>query len=85
MNPISKRIVERLRTQFPRGTRVVLDHMNDIHAPESGTKGTVICVDDRATIHVNWDGGGSLGVAFGEDRCHKIHEDEIVNEIEKEA
>lgn len=39
-----------------------------------GEKGTVIGVDDIGTIHVNWDCGSSLGIAYGEDKCRKIAE-----------
>ena len=36
---------------------------------ESGALGTVIAVDDIGTIHVAWDDGASLGVAYGADEC----------------
>jgi hypothetical protein len=49
--------------------------MNDPYTKlQPGEKGTVIGVDDMGTIHVNWDQGSSLGVAFGEDECRKIEE-----------
>lgn len=68
----NRKIVERLREQYPEGCRVELDCMNDRQAPPVGTRGTVIYVDDVGTIQVNWDNGGGLGVAFGEDQCHRI-------------
>ena len=37
-----------------------------------GDKGTVTGVDDIGTIHVNWDCGSGLGIAYGEDSCRKI-------------
>ena len=37
-----------------------------------GCKGTVKGVDDIGTIHVQWDCGSSLGVAYGEDVCRKV-------------
>ena len=49
--------------------------MDDPQAPSIGTLGTVIGVDDVGTIHVNWDNGSSLGVAFGEDDCRRIDND----------
>lgn len=67
-----REIIERLRKKYPKGTRVELVSMNDIHAPPIGTKGTVICVDDIGTIHVSWDNGSSLGVTYGEDICRKV-------------
>lgn len=36
-----KDIVERLRKEYPVGTRVVLLQMDDVQAPPKGTKGTV--------------------------------------------
>ena len=69
---IPKALVEQLRANFPAGTRVVLERMEDPQAPPIGTKGTVICVDDIGSIHVAWDNGGSLAVVYGEDLCNKI-------------
>lgn len=71
----SKEVVERLRRDFPAGTRVVLVRMNDAQAPPIGTKGTVTGVDDIGSIMVKWDSGGSLSVAYGEDVCCKIGEE----------
>jgi len=68
----SKETVERIRRQFPVGCRVVLLRMDDVQAPPIGTKGTVIGVDDTASILVSWDNGSSLNVVFGEDLCQKI-------------
>lgn len=67
-NP-SKSTIEKLRREFPKGCRVKLVHMDDVHAPAKGTLGTVTYVDDIGTIHVKWDNGSSLGVAYGEDSC----------------
>lgn len=67
-NP-SRSIIEKLRKDFPKGCRVKLVHMDDDHAPVKGTLGTVICVDDIGTIHVEWDNGSTLGVAYGKDSC----------------
>ena len=71
---ISKARLECLRRQYALGTRVELVEMNDRQAPPPGTEGTVVCVDDIGTIHVHWDNGSSLGVAYGEDRCRVIAE-----------
>ena len=73
----------RLRREFPVGARVVLDEMDDVQAPERGTQGTVIGIDDLATIHVAWDNGSGLGVAFGKDRCHLVStEEEVVQSLD---
>jgi len=68
----NKRIIESLRARFPRGCRVELLQMEDPQAPPIGTTGTVIGVDDIGTIHVKWDNGSGLGVAYGEDACRRI-------------
>ena len=70
----SKEIVERVRKQYPTGTRVELTKMDDIQAPPIGTKGTVIGVDDTASILVSWDNGSSLNIVYGIDKCRKIDE-----------
>lgn len=74
MNDIPRReTVERISAEYPAGTRVELISMNDPYTDlKSGEKGTVIYVDSLATIHVQWDCGSTLGIAYGEDRCRKI-------------
>ena len=69
---MNRKIIERLRASFPRGCRVELLRMEDQQAPPIGTTGTVIGVDDIGTVHVKWDNGSGLGVAFGEDDCRRI-------------
>ena len=69
----SREIVAALREQYPASCRVRLMEMSDPYQYMSeGLEGTVICVDDTGTIHVNWDNGSSLGVVCGEDHCIKI-------------
>lgn len=70
----NKQIVEHLREGFPRGCRVELLTMDDPFGPPAGTSGTVIGVDDSGTVHVNWDNGSTLGVAYGVDSCRRIDE-----------
>lgn len=69
---VKREIVERLRKQYPVGTRIELVRMNDGQAPPIGTLGTVTGVDDIGSIMVSWDNGGSLSVVYGEDLCKKI-------------
>lgn len=68
----SKETVERIRKEYPVGTRVELVQMDDPQAPPVGTKGTVRGVDDIGSILVAWDSGGSLSVVYGEDICRKL-------------
>lgn len=70
----SRDIVEKVRDEYPAGTRVELVHMDDFQAPPVGTKGTVRGVDDTASIMVNWDNGSNLHVIYGEDSCKKLSE-----------
>lgn len=68
----SREIVERVRRQYPVGTRVELVQMDDMQAPPIGTKGTVTGVDDTASLLVAWDNGSHLNVIYGEDAVRKI-------------
>lgn len=74
MRVIAKAALQALRERFPKGTRVELVHMSDPFNTRlvPGCQGTVIAVDDIGTIHVQWDCGSSLGVAYGEDVCRKV-------------
>lgn len=73
-------VVERLREQFPKGCRIVLDSMDDpYHHIPAGTQGVCHGVDDVGSVMCSWDdGNGSLSVAYGADRAHRVaSEDEI--------
>ena len=67
-----KEIVEKIRKEYPKGTRVRLIKMDDMQAPPLGTEGTVIGVDDTGSIMVAWDNGSSLNVIYNVDKCVKI-------------
>ncbi len=64
----SRAEVEKVREQYPAGTRVELVKMDDAQAPPVGTKGTVTGVDDTGSLLVDWDNGSGLNVVYGEDR-----------------
>ena len=68
----SREIVERVRREYPVGTRVELVRMDDVQAPPIGTKGTVTGVDDTVSVMVAWDNGSGLNVVYGEDIIRKI-------------
>lgn len=57
-------LVRLIKDHFTIGSRVVLNHMDDEQAPPLGIKGTVFCVDDLGTVHVNWDNGSTLGAVI---------------------
>ena len=66
-------IVERVKKEYPSGTRVELIELNDPYRHfDAGLKGTVSCVDDTGTIHVEWANGCHLGIVSGEDSCRKL-------------
>lgn len=73
MRIISPERLLQLKTKYTPGTRVRLLRMNDPYTKLSpGETGTVTGVDDIGTIHVSWDCGSSLGVAYGEDSCEIV-------------
>ncbi len=61
-----------MKRAYPEGARIVLDMMGEDPRPvPPGTKGTVACVDDMGTVHVDFDNGRRLGLVPGEDRFHR--------------
>lgn len=70
---IPRTVVEERKKAFPPGARVELIKMTDpVHPLNPGEQGTVTGVDDLGTIHVNWDCGSGLGLAYGEDECKNL-------------
>lgn len=77
---VNREVIERLRREYPEGTRVELLCMDDVQAPPIGTKGTVLAVDDAGSLIMRWDNGSGLNVVFdGGDRVRKlnVNKDEI--------
>ncbi len=74
---VSKAIVEEIRKEYPKGTRVELVSMDDRQAPPLGTHGTVLGVDDIGSLLMRWDNGSGLNVVYGEDVVRKINEVQI--------
>ncbi len=68
----SRETVERIRSQYPKGTRVELIQMDDVQAPPVGTLGTVLGVDDTGSLLMRWDNGSGLNVVYGEDVVRKV-------------
>ena len=64
--------MELIRRQYPVGTRIILNHMDDSQAPPPGTKGTVAYVDDMGQLGVEWDNGSALSLIPGEDSFSKV-------------
>lgn len=79
MNIPEKVIINKLKQQYSRGSRVVLDIMQDPYREmPNKLQGTVIGVDDCGTVHCHWDNGSTLGVVYGEDRCHRVATDDEI-------
>ena len=77
----SREQVEFIRKNYPPGTRVMLNNMNDPYSPvEPGTRGTVRYVDDSGQLGVAWDNGRSLSLIPGEDSFRKLTQQEIIQE-----
>ena len=74
----NRRRIESIKQRYPEGTRICVDSMGDDPRPiESGTKGTVIWVDEIGTVHCNFDNGRRLGLIVGEDSFHVIQQEEV--------
>ena len=73
----SREQVERLRQQYPKGTKICCDFMNDDPRPiPSGTKGEVLYVDDIGTIHCAFNNGRQLGLVPDVDSFHVVQQTE---------
>lgn len=79
-----ERKVELLRRRYPEGTRICLDHMEDLCPVESGTCGWVQFVDDAGTLHCKFDNGRTLGVIPDVDQFHKIDQEQTMTDVKTE-
>ncbi len=74
--------VERIKKQYPSGTRICCDDMPDDPRPIApGTLGTVRGVDDAGQVMVAWDDGRSLSLIPGVDSFHIVEPKEQETEI----
>ena len=68
-----KDFVERMRNQYPPGTRVeVISLCNEEEHLKPGMKGPVMGVDDQPALLVNWDNGSSLSLLIGKDHFRVV-------------
>ena len=66
---MDRKMVNFIKEQYPPGTRIRLNSMDDPwHPIPSGTEGAVDFVDDAGQIFMKWDNGRTLPLAPGEDR-----------------
>lgn len=65
---MDRKMVEFIKEQYPPGTRIRLNSMDDPYAPIApGTEGEVDFVDDIGQLHMKWDNGRTLALVPGED------------------
>lgn len=81
----SREQVEKVKNQYPKGTRIALIRMDDPYSSlMPGDRATVEVVDDIGTVHCRWDSGSGLGLAYGEDQFRKLTEEELAEEMSDE-
>ena len=68
------------KQEYPPGTRIVLNHMDDKWAVPPGTRGTVEYIDDGGHIHMRWDNGRSLSLVPEADDFRKLTKQELCEE-----
>ena len=65
---MERKMVNFIKEQYPPGTRIRLNSMDDPYAPVlPGTEGEVDFIDDAGQLHMKWDNGRSLALIPGED------------------
>lgn len=69
---VTQKELERLRQQYPKGTRLKLISMEDPQGVPEGTVGEVELVDDIGQIHVRWETGNGLALIPEVDRFQKV-------------
>lgn len=72
--------VIKLKQEYPHGTRIVLNYMDDKWAVPPGTRGTVDHVDDAGQVHPIWDNGRTLAIVPEIDSFRKLTEQELREE-----
>lgn len=64
--------IEKIRKDYPAGTKVRLLEMSDDQAPPAGTIGEIYGVDDIGSLLVHWSNGSDLNVLYGIDRVERV-------------
>lgn len=64
--------LKRLKSQYPKGTRLELVSMDDPHGVPVGTIGEVDFIDDAGQIHMKWQTGSCLALIPGVDSFRKV-------------
>lgn len=69
---MNAKILNRIKSTYPEGTRVRLIQMDDPYPVPVGTLGTVHDVDDIGSLIVTWDNGQRLNVLYGIDIVERV-------------
>ncbi|MCD7810308.1 MAG: DUF4314 domain-containing protein [Ruminococcus sp.] len=64
--------IEKIRQEYPVGTKVRLIEMDDKQAPPVGTVGVVEFVDDIGSVHTHWENGSGLAFIPEIDMVQKL-------------
>lgn len=73
---LTEKQVNRIKEDYPIGTRVKLINMDDIQAVPKGTIGTVTFVDDQGQLQMSWDNGRSLALIPNVDQFEVLSKPE---------
>ena len=76
--------VELLRQRYPEGTRICLDHMEDLCPVESGTNGPLHRAADINSGGGMWDNGRTLNLLPDEDKFHTIKHEQTQSDEQTE-
>ena len=77
---IPEKEVIKIKQEYPPGTRIILNYMDDKWAVPPGTRGTVDHVDDAGQVHPVWDNGRTLAIVPEIDSFRKLTEQELREE-----
>lgn len=71
--------VDKVKEEYPAGTKVVLENMEGESQMPNGLKGVVKFVDDAGQVHVKWENGSSLALDIEVDAFKKVNDDEKIS------
>lgn len=77
---LTEKHVNKIKEQYPIGTRIKLNHMDDIQAVPKETVGTVEYVDDQGQLQMLWDNGRGLALIPDVDDFEIISKPKLAKE-----
>lgn len=75
--------VKYIKDKYKLGTEVKLIKMYDFQSPPLCTRGRITNIDDKGTIHVDWETGSKLGLVVGTDEFEIVDEESEQEHIQK--